>query len=100
MLIRNCRFKFSCPQTWDTLDSIGNPTIRWCSNCSQGVHLCKTEQELMAALAENHCVAIPEKSRVRRELPHLQSRVFDCKTDFLGVIVMESPEGGWLHWDD
>ena len=57
-LIRNCRFAFRCHQAWQSLDTTDNPTVRYCHECSREVVLCRRDDELRAALADNHCVAI------------------------------------------
>lgn len=59
LLIRNCRFAFRCHQRWDALEETNNIHVRYCHECSQDVVLCRTDEDLLAALQANHCVAVP-----------------------------------------
>ncbi|MDX1486874.1 MAG: hypothetical protein R3268_01640 [Acidiferrobacterales bacterium] len=78
--IRNCRFAYRCENRWEDLaptDSIGD-SVRYCGECEQSVYLCVTEKQLMRAIRENRCVAIPTatrgQGRERRKpgsIPHL-----------------------------
>lgn len=56
--IRNCRFAYRCPMTWDVLLKTENDAIRYCVECDRGVHLCKTDDQLSEAIKENKCVAV------------------------------------------
>lgn len=59
IVLRNCRFKRPCPMKWDDLVPTERPGVRYCPQCDRGVHLCRTGEELRAALQANRCVAIP-----------------------------------------
>ena len=59
IVLRNCSLAQPCPMTWDRLVSTERPGIRYCPACDRGVHLCRTDAELRAALQANHCVAVP-----------------------------------------
>jgi hypothetical protein len=64
--IRNCQFKFKCPMTWDSLVKTEDTSVRYCSECDKGVHLCRTDPEFLEALKKGWCVAlrIPMKDLV------------------------------------
>jgi len=59
MDIRNCKVKYRCPKTWDSLDATEESHIRYCGECDQNVHFCKNESELFQAIKNDWCVAIP-----------------------------------------
>lgn len=56
---RNCEFRYRCDQTWDGLQTTDDPMVRHCSECERSVHYCVSEEELVAAIKANQCVAIP-----------------------------------------
>jgi len=56
--IRNCRFAFRCTRTWESLIQIGRPAVRFCDECQQEVHYCRTDAQLATAVRMNRCVAI------------------------------------------
>ena len=58
MEIRNCRFKFKCTKTWDSLDQTSVPGIKYCHECDRGVHYCEDQSELDHALLQDWCVAL------------------------------------------
>lgn len=57
--IRNCKpmFKFQCPMRWDLLQLTGQADIRYCPQCDQEVHYCKTDEEMIQHAEAGHCVA-------------------------------------------
>ena len=59
-LIRNCKFKFQCDQSWNDMETTDNSGIRHCGTCNEDVHLCKTPGDLRLALVNNWCVALYE----------------------------------------
>ena len=58
MEIRNCRFKFKCTKTWDSLVATSDQGIKYCHECDRGVHYCNNESELDHALRQDWCVAL------------------------------------------
>jgi hypothetical protein len=66
-LVENCKFKFKCHKTWQSLviknDYAENR--RFCNDCSTDVYLVNSEKELEAAILKNYCVAIPVNINVR-----------------------------------
>jgi hypothetical protein len=56
---RNCEVAFKCDADWFELDETSNEKIRFCNSCQKPVHLCIQEDELLAAIKSNLCVAIP-----------------------------------------
>lgn len=76
--VRNCEFSFKCPKTWDALEVTPVPTQRYCEECQQIVHYCKTANELQWAIVRNLCVAVkarekPSKSRETQDVRGLTS---------------------------
>jgi len=64
--IRNCEFKYKCPKTWESLESLENyqEGVKYCSTCLRDVFLVETDLELKKAVWANRCVAIPLKMRI------------------------------------
>ena len=59
--IRNCQFAFKCEKKWDELTQPWSwPKVRFCDDCKKSVHLCETGDELVDAIKNNRCVAIPQ----------------------------------------
>ena len=58
--IRNCEFRFKCPKDWDALKPTDREDERYCNECNQIVYFCHTEEELMAAIQADRCVAIAQ----------------------------------------
>jgi hypothetical protein len=56
--IRNCRFKFECPRSWDGLEETADERVRHCNECNRMVVLCRTSRQLKRAIIDNFCVAI------------------------------------------
>ncbi len=56
--IRNCAFRFKCPKEWKSLKPTKKEDQRYCNECNQIVYFCKRGKQLMAAIKEDHCVAI------------------------------------------
>lgn len=56
--LRNCRFAFECPKSWDALIETTESSIRYCVHCDRGVHFCGTDEALAQAVSRNLCVAI------------------------------------------
>ncbi len=59
MDIRNCNFKYKCPKSWSTLIATSEDNVRYCDHCDRGVHYCRDKNELMTAMENDWCVAIP-----------------------------------------
>ena len=66
-LVENCRFKFKCHKTWQSLEIKSDyaENRRFCSDCSHDVYLVNNEGELETAILKNYCVAIPVNINVR-----------------------------------
>jgi hypothetical protein len=58
-LIRNCKFGYACEQQWQSLRPTRDPRARHCATCDAPVVQCITDEELLATLRRNQCVAIP-----------------------------------------
>ena len=59
-MIRNCQFKFECDRKWgDLLQIRGEPGVRYCTQCLQEVHFVDNWPNLVLAMKEDWCVAIP-----------------------------------------
>ncbi len=64
--IRNCQFAFKCEKKWDELTQPWSwPKVRFCDDCKKSVHLCDTGDELVDAIKNNRCVAIPKNTEPR-----------------------------------
>ncbi len=61
--IRNCEFSFKCPKTWDALERTPLQAQRYCGECQQIVHYCKTANELQWAIVRNLCVAVEVREK-------------------------------------
>ena len=58
--VRNCEFKFSCHQSWEGLEiKSQDDAIRYCSECKKDVHIVENAWELVLAIENNYCVAVP-----------------------------------------
>ena len=63
-LIRNCRFKFKCDVTWESMEKTNQDDpalVRFCNKCEKKVYLTRTQRELQIHIEFNDCVAIPEE---------------------------------------
>jgi len=67
MDIRNCNIKYQCPKTWNSLEESFEDNVRFCGECKKNVHFCKDEYELMVAMKNDWCVAIPIEPIVETE---------------------------------
>lgn len=56
--IRNCLFRYRCPKTWDDLAPTDNERVRFCDQCMETVHYCRTPAQLRKAMVRNQCVAV------------------------------------------
>lgn len=61
--IRNCKFRFECPKTWDALTKTSKSTVRFCESCQRTVHYCTTKTQLYDAIVKNQCVAVEVKEK-------------------------------------
>jgi hypothetical protein len=57
--INKCNWEFLCPQKWEKLTPTAHDAVRHCSECSQFVFLCETEDDLLYHARRRHCVALP-----------------------------------------
>ena len=66
--VKNCRFSVLCLLTWEDLDEIkGHPTIKYCQQCDQSVHLCSRD-DFYEHAKQGHCVAlIPHEDEEKEE---------------------------------
>ena len=79
--IRNCQFAFKYEKKWDELTQPWSwPTVRFCDDCKKSVHLCATDDELVDAIKNNRCVAIPKNTE-----PGLGRRMPPDSTHTLGL---------------
>ncbi len=57
--IKNCTFSYRCPKDWDALQAdAADPKRRNCHECRRDVHLCETDDELIARVKAGDCIAI------------------------------------------
>ena len=59
--IENCKFKFKCNKTWNSLEIKDDysENRRFCGQCEQDVYFINSEAELQIAILNNYCVSIP-----------------------------------------
>ncbi|MBB3210679.1 hypothetical protein FHS27_006527 [Rhodopirellula rubra] len=64
-VIQNCprAILFRCNKRWVDLDRTGDSQLRHCGKCDTNVRLCKTGDELDAAVARGECVAYFDRSK-------------------------------------
>ena len=64
--IENCKFKFECNKTWNSLEIKDDysENRRFCGHCEQDVYFINSEAELQIAILNNYCVSIPANSSV------------------------------------
>lgn len=65
LTIRNCVFSFKCSAVWEQLEDTDNVAVRFCQDCQREVHYCDTDDELVAAVKLNRCVAFEKESGTR-----------------------------------
>lgn len=57
--VSDCPQLTPCSQKWENLQEVEDmPKLRYCSECSQTVHHCETEQEFHEHRALGHSIAI------------------------------------------
>jgi len=73
-LIRNCHFRYKCPETWEALETTQDPQKRYCDTCDMDVYFCTTDEELREAVIKDRCVAIvndkTDEDCIKRGVPH------------------------------
>lgn len=59
--IRNCDFRFQCHQTWEGLSKLDGDedSVRHCGECKKNVYLVESSFDLVLAMEQNLCVAVP-----------------------------------------
>lgn len=57
-LIRNCKLKYRCSMKWDLLEKTSDEDVRYCPECKKSVHHCQTDDQLIIAIIDDHCVAV------------------------------------------
>lgn len=66
--VRNCKddFKFVCPQLWEKLERTEQESVRFCTQCREQVHFCRTDEETVRHAQAGHCIAReqPESTEV------------------------------------
>ena len=61
-MIRNCQVKFECDKKWSELLRVkGEPGVRYCTQCLQEVRFVDNAFDLVLAMENDWCVAIPSK---------------------------------------
>ena len=53
----NLQFRYQCPQSWESLTSTDDATIRFCNQCQKHVYFCSSLQEVRSNASDNRCVA-------------------------------------------
>ncbi len=65
LTIRNCVFSFKCSAVWEQLEDTDNEAVRFCQDCQREVYYCDTDDELVAAVKLNRCVAFEKEPGTR-----------------------------------
>ena len=58
LTIRNCIFAFKRNAVWEDLEDTQDESIKFCQDCQKEVHYCADDEELVAAVRLNRCIAI------------------------------------------
>ncbi len=58
LTIRNCKFAFKCSAKWDELQETEDDSIKFCDDCQKEVFFCENDDDLVAQVRLNRCVAI------------------------------------------
>ena len=58
LTIRNCKFAFKCSAKWDDLQETADEYIKFCDDCQKEVFFCENDDDLVAQVHLNRCVAI------------------------------------------
>ncbi len=61
-LIRNCKFAFKCPLTWEQLSETGNESVRFCDTCEKDVYLADDADAFSLLALLGKCVAVRDVS--------------------------------------
>lgn len=57
--IRNCKFAYRCNQRWEHLEPVvGRSDLRYCTRCSERVHLVDSEARFAELARQGRCVAV------------------------------------------
>ena len=64
LTLRNCKFKFKCTQTWESLEETNIATTKHCNVCHEWVYLVETDKRLVEAIKLNQCVAIKKELEI------------------------------------
>jgi len=87
-LIKNCKFKTKCDQSWNEMSLTDDEDVRFCKQCQKQVHLCLSDYELETAIDNNWCVAI------------FNANDEDSLMRVGEVVSTYSPSTKTLDWDD
>lgn len=70
--VESCvKFRYRCPQRWDTLQPTEDPAVRHCTECDRNVYYCRNTEEAYRLADAGECVAIDSR-RVRLPLALLR----------------------------
>ena len=58
LTIRNCKFAYKCNAKWDDLQDTEDDEVKFCDDCQKEVFFCGSDDELIAQVHLNRCVAI------------------------------------------
>lgn len=74
LTIRNCKFAFKCSARWDDLQETADEYIKFCDDCQKEVFFCESDDELVAQVRLNRCVAILKPNTREMILGDIQYR--------------------------
>jgi hypothetical protein len=70
-IIRACKFKFKCNQTWDSLEHAKGSNedyVRHCPKCKEDVHLAWNEHTVALYVEMGYCIAIPLENSILHKM--------------------------------
>ncbi len=74
LTIRNCKFAFKCSARWDDLQETEDEYIKFCDDCQKEEFFCGNDDDLVAQVRLNRCVAILKPNTKEMILGDIQYR--------------------------
>jgi uncharacterized protein (TIGR02996 family) len=64
------RFRYECPNQWETLAPTGEAGVRYCGGCQRNVYFCDSSESVELHACGGDCIAVPTRltGAVGREL--------------------------------
>lgn len=55
------RFRYQCPNHWETLSPTPEAAVRYCGDCRRNVYFCESVESVERHASEGHCIAVPRR---------------------------------------